>query len=294
MKMTKTLLLDRLIEKDGLLGLLAVDNPFSYNPLIDGMDLLLLAVRNNLPYDQGIEHVTSDGQRIQIRTIAPDTLEYWLTGNENRNIIPWLLRGEILFEQGEYMSHMKQRLAVFPEELRKQKKLAEFSAFLRTYLQAKQNLQDGNILDAHSCILNSLHHWAHISLIEAGVHPEVTVWAQIRKINPGIYKLYDELTVSPETLEQRVHLVLLACEFQVMSNMKSCCTLLLEVMEGREEPWNVMDLSEHPGLQALKLDYALLLQKLVKRGLIREVAVIPESGDTDSIELMYAPLAQEA
>lgn len=28
----------------GLVGLMAIDNPYPYNPLIDGLDLLLLAV----------------------------------------------------------------------------------------------------------------------------------------------------------------------------------------------------------------------------------------------------------
>lgn len=204
------------------------------------------------------------------------------------------MRGEILFDRDQYLAQIRQRLLAFPDELRKQKMLAEFAAFLRTYLHAKQDLQDGNILDAHSHILTSLHHWAHIVLIEEGVHPELTVWAQIKGYNPGVYKLYEELTVSPETLEQRVHLVLLACEFHVMSKMKSCCRLLLDLMENREEPWSVMELYNHPELRHLRVDLSLLLQKLVVRGFIREVAVIPDSGDTDELELKYAPLAKEA
>jgi len=76
--------------------------------------------------------------------------------------------------------------------------------------------------------------------------------------------------------------------------MRSCCQLLLELMDSREEPWSVMELYSHPSLKQLRLDLSLLLQKLVLRGYIREVAVIPASGDTDALELQYAPLPKEA
>jgi len=293
-KMTESQFLNKIHRRAGLIGLMSIDNPYRYNPLIDGLDLLLLAVMERDDPERRVEHVRADGKRVQLRSMTPEVLEQWIAGIDNRSIIPWLVRGEILFDRDRYLEGIKQRLADFPEELRKQKLIAEFAAFLRTNLQAKQDLQDGNVLDAHSSILSSLHHWAHIALIEEGIHPELTVWAQMRHVNPGIYKLYEELTVSPESLEKRVQLVLLACDFHVMSKMRSCCQLLLEVMDSREEPWSVMELHSHPSLKQLRLDLSLLLQKLVLRGYIREVAVIPPSGDTDALELQYAPLPKEA
>jgi hypothetical protein len=73
-----------------------------------------------------------------------------------------------------------------------------------------------------------------------------------------------------------------------MSKMKSCCRLLLDIIESREEPWSVGELMARPELKALRLDLSLLLRKLVTRGLIREVAVLPVSGDPDALELQYA------
>ncbi len=293
-KMITSQFADTIRQRDGLISLMAIGNPYRFNPLIDGLDLLFLAVMEQDDPDRRVEHVHTAGKRVQLRSVTPEALEQWIAGIDNRSIIPWLVRGEILFDREQYLERIKQRLTEFPEELRKQKLIAEFAAFLRTNQQAKQDMQDGNMLDAHSSILSSLHHWAHIALIEEGIHPELTVWAQMRHVNPGIYKLYEELTVSPESLEKRVQLVLLACDFHVMSKMRSCCKLLLELMDSREEPWSVMELHSHPSLKLLKLDLSLLLQKLVLRGYIREVAVIPPSGDTDALELQYAPLPKEA
>ncbi|MBO7747878.1 hypothetical protein I8J29_27165 [Paenibacillus sp. MWE-103] len=270
-----------------LISLAAIENPFPYNPLIDGLDLLVLAVTERLEPDKGTEHIRAGGERVQIRTVTPELLEQWTAGGENRSIIQWLARGEILLDRDNYLAQLRDKLLAFPTVLREQKELVEFSGFLRTYLQAKQDLQDNNLLDAYSNVLAALHHWAHIAFIEEGVHPELTVWRQMRRFNPGIYKLYEELTVSPESLEKRVQLVLLACEFSVMSKMKSSCGLLLSILESREEPWSVMELRRHPMLADLHVDLSLLLQKLVMRGYIKEVAYMPTAGDMEFLELRY-------
>ena len=96
----------------------------------------------------------------------------------------------------------------------------EFSLFISKFIQSKEYLAEEHYLDAYSNILESLHHWARIVIIEENHYPELTVWRQVRLINPGVDKLYEELTLSSETLRQRVELVILACEFSVMSKMK--------------------------------------------------------------------------
>ncbi|SDX43890.1 nucleotidyltransferase-like protein [Paenibacillus sp. CF384] len=272
---------------EALISLAAIDNPVPYNPMIDGLDLLLLVVSTQNDPNRGIEHVRIGEDRVQIRTVSPVMLEQWTTGGENRSIIQWLVRGEILVDRDNYLFNLRESLLSFPASLRGQKELVEFSHFIRSYLQAKQDLQDNNLLDAYSNVLTALHHWAHIAFIEEGVHPELTVWRQMRRFNPGIYKLYEELTISPESLEKRVQLVLLACEFSVMSKMKSSCGLLFSILGSREEPWSVMELQTHPHLKDLHMDLSLLLQKLVMRGYIREVAYMPLLGDTEALELRY-------
>jgi hypothetical protein len=283
---------DAFRNREGIVGLMAISNPFRYNPLIDGLDLLLLVVSESVDPVHSLDHIRYDGKRIQIRTIDPITLEKWISGGENRSIIQWLVRGDIMLDRYDYLGQIRQRLISLPEAMRKQRQLVEFSGFLRTYLHAKQDLQDDNILDAHSSILAALHHWAHIALIEEGVHPELTVWRQIKSYNPGIYKLYEELTVSPETLKQRVQLVMLACEFSVMNKMKDSCGLLFDILMSREEPWSAIELNNHESLVDLHIDLSLVLQKLVLRKFIREVAIIPDSGDTDALELKYASIAE--
>lgn len=287
MKHIKSHVIDTYSGRPDLMSIFVVHNPYSYNPLIDGLDMMILLVTEADKESDSAEHVRLEGERAIIRTLNRHELDFWITVGVNRNIIEWLVRGEIWLDRDGYLANVCERLKLFPESMRKKKQLIEFSGFLRTYLQAKQDLSDGNQLDAYSHILTALHHWAHIVLIVEGKHPELTVWKQLKRVHPGIYKLYEELTASPETLEQRVQLVILACEFSVMNNMKECCSILLDIMNSRQEPWSIGELQAHPAINELQVELSLVVQKLVKRAYIREVAVMQEHKDTSALELRY-------
>lgn len=291
MEHIRTYLIDIFRDRPGLLSLAVIKNPYPYNPLIDGLDVLALIVLDNEAREEYAEHIQVEDARLMIRAVRQETLRSWISAGEHRTIIEWLVRGEILLDRDGYLTGVRERLLLFPESMREQKRFIEFNGFLRTYLQAKQDLMDGNLLDAYSHVLQALTHWAHIVLIEEGRHPELTVWRQLKRVHPGVYKLYEELTASPETLEQRVQLVMLACEFSVMSKMKACCELLIRIMNSRTEPWSIGELQSEPQLKELQVDLSLVIQKLVKRNYVREVAIMQEPNDSGAIELRYTILS---
>jgi hypothetical protein len=257
--------------------------------MTDAFDLLVLVITEHKEPTNYISHYIKEPYRIQERWIHKKGIEAWILNGENRNIIQWLFRGDILLDRDRYLEALRQRLHDFPSDLREKKLFMEFSYFLRKYIQSKEYSDNGHYLDAHSSILEALLHWARIVIIENGYHPEVTVWNQVRKIDPGVYKLYEELTQSNETLEQRVKLVQLACEFSVMSRMEECCRVLLRVLGSRERPWSASELKEHPELSELHVELALILKKLVGKSLIREVAV-PLDDSMPLFELRYTVL----
>jgi hypothetical protein len=273
--------------EEGLISLLLVANPYSYQPLIDGMDRLALLVMNTVRPETDTEHWMWNDVRIQVRRVTRETLESWVVSGDNRSVVHWLVQGEILIDQENYLTDLSRRLMEWSQLLREQKLLSEFSQFVRTYLQAKQDLRDDQVLDAYSNVLYSLHYWANIVLVEQGMHPELTVWEQMRKVNPEIYKLFEQLTTSSETLEQRIQLVLLAIEFSVFNQMESSCALLIRLIESRSESWTPAELQQHSDLSGLSLDLSVLLQKLVKRGCIRELAKPAHQRHARLLELRY-------
>ncbi|WP_159885244.1 nucleotidyltransferase-like protein [Paenibacillus puerhi] len=284
---------DRLRRDEAVLGVLAVDNPSLYSAVTDGFDYLLLVVSRQAERADQQTHYIKDHLRIQERWITPKMLEDLILHGKQRNVLYWILKGEILLDREMYLEGLRHRVLEFPEELREQKLLIEFSHFLRSYLQSKEYLAGEHVLDAYNNILEALQHWARIVIVEAGYHPEITVWSQVRLINPGVYKLYEELTLSNETLKQRVQLVLLACEFSVMSKMERCCKLLLTLLASREEAWSIQELQMLPKLSDVQEELPLLLNKLVRKALAVEV-VHTADPDLSLLELRYRDVKPQA
>ncbi|WP_276357776.1 nucleotidyltransferase-like protein [Cohnella caldifontis] len=272
--------------EEGVVGLMLIADPYSSMPMIDGTDRLVLVVRDRVLPGEEIEQWMLGDLRVRVRRVTLDTLERWVIGGD-RDGVQWLVQGEVLSDEMGRLAELRNRLEEWPDLLREQKLLCEFSRFMLTYSHAKRNLQQGQVLDAYSNVLASLHHWAHISLVEQGMLPELTVWEQMRRVNPGIYKLYEELTTSPETLEKRVQLVVLACEFSVLTKMRTSCALLVHVLASRETPWTVAELQQEDRLRELPIDFSLLMQKLVQRGLVREVAKAARGQGAVKLELRY-------
>lgn len=261
----------KLREDEAVISILAVDNPSVFSAVTDGFDLLLLVIANQGTQTDQQYHYIKDNRRIQERWIDPSALHHFILHGEHRNLIYWILKGEILLDRNTYLEGLRHRMLEFPLDMREQKLLIEFSKFLRKYSESKEYVLEDHLLDAYNNILEALHHYAKIVIIEAGIHPEVTVWRQVRAINPGVYKLYEELTQSNETLKQRVQLVLLACEFSVMSKMERCCRVLLSVLTSREEAWSLHELQQCERLADVRFELPLILNKLVKKALAKEV-----------------------
>jgi hypothetical protein len=259
-----------------IVSVIAVENPNQLPSLTDGFDLLLLLVTRSPDRANRLHHYIKEQVHIQEKWVHLAELERSLLC-DSRSLIQWLLKGEILLDRDTCLEGLRHKVLEFPPELREQKLLLEFCRFLRTYLQSREYLLDEHLLDAYNNVLEALQCWARIVIIEEGQHPEVTVWRQVRYLNPGVYKLYEELTTSKETVKQRVQLVLLACEFSVMSRMERCCRPLLDLLGSREKPWSVTELQRHPALLAVRGELPLLLNKLAKKSLIREVAIAGES-----------------
>ncbi|WP_246042478.1 nucleotidyltransferase-like protein [Cohnella pontilimi] len=279
--------------EEGLVGLLLVSDPYAYQPQIHGMDRLIVVVREQVNPEEQTEHWLRDDVRIQVRRIEPAALERWVASGDRKGV-QWLVQGDVLSDPTGYLERLRRRLEEWPQLLREQKLLCEFSGFIGSYLSAKQDLKNGQVLDSYSQVLASLHYWARIVLVEEGMHPELTVWEQVHRVNPGIYKLYEELTVSQETLEKRVQLVILACEFAVMTKMRASCALLIRLLGSRHEPWTVAQLQQDPHLLGLPLDMSLLLRKLAKRGCIRELAKPVRGHGAAKLELRYTASQERA
>ncbi|WP_025684454.1 nucleotidyltransferase-like protein [Paenibacillus maysiensis] len=272
MQLTKlSLMYDELLQGDSI-GIISYRKPGEYfhGAMLYDFDELILIIGESRKPARSIQHLLINGLRCQVLYATLSCLKGWIIAGEHANIIDYLLEGHILWERDERVSLLRREIIEFNDPLREQKQFHEFARFLVNYVHGKRAMREGRIIDAHQSILKALDHWASIELIKRGIYPTVHLWVQIQPLDRTIYKLYNELTLSTETLEQRVELVLLACEFSVMSKMEGCSAPLFRILGSRREPWSINELINHPELKNLQLDLTVVLRKLVYRSLIRE------------------------
>ncbi|GAK42742.1 nucleotidyltransferase-like protein [Paenibacillus urinalis] len=241
-----------------------------YGSLMQDFEVLVLILHEDGPTENRYRHSAIGEVRYQILYMDWKRLARCLITGADRGVIEAFLHGDILWDKGDKIKVHRDYIQQFGSKLRKQKIFYEFSQFLRTYLDAKRWIKDGEVIDAYQSVLESLNHWARIVVMEKGISPERAVWTQLRDMDRSVYKLYEELTMSKETLEQRVELILLACEFSVLSKMESSCSLLLDIVRSSNKPWSLHELMKHPDLCFMQDEIPLLLRKLVHRSIIRE------------------------
>ncbi|WP_392085343.1 nucleotidyltransferase-like protein, partial [Streptomyces sp. NPDC015350] len=201
----------------------------------------------------------------------------WILLGTNKKIFEWLYNGRVIFDRNEYVSQLKSELKDFPVIQRKRKMGVEFAKLIRRYMDGKAFFENKHYLDAYNDVVHSLHHLARLAVIENGFHPEVTVWSQVKQIEPEIYKLYVELINSEEPLEKRLELLFLASEFLIHSKTKMSIQHISDILTEKDY-WSFNDLIENEELFLVySVDLGRLIEYLIEKHFIEVVEVETKS-----------------
>ncbi|MBP3041820.1 hypothetical protein J9303_20485 [Bacillaceae bacterium Marseille-Q3522] len=252
------------------LGVLIVEKNQRDTPATDTFDAILFIVIKDDEQPVFVKHYTYGKQIAALYIVTELQLRKWILMGTNRKIFDWLLNGRILFDRNEFVTQLKNELIEFPANERKRKMGIEFAKLIRRYVDGKSFFENKHYLDAFNYIVHSLHHLARLSVIENGFHPEVTVWHQVKQIEPEIFKLYDELVNSSETIDKRLELLFLASEFLIHSKTKSGISHLIEILSEKDY-WSFNDMIIHEELSIYSVDLSMLLSYLINKNLIEVV-----------------------
>jgi len=271
------------------LGAVACYRPSGHfhGALLQDFDVLVFLIFETLSEEIQLHHRVEDGIHYQLLSLHAEELKRWIVTGEHRSLVHYFLQGEVVDDMTGQILHLRQQVERFGQPFQEQRLFFEFSRFLHNYVEAKRHLTEGHEMDAYYSTLKSLHHWACIELVQKSVYPEKTIWNQVRVHSGQVYKLYEQLAFSQETLRERVELVLLACEFSVMSKMAECSQLLIRVLRSRRMAWTMGELSLHPDLHYVKTDLPMVVRKLVYRSLIKQWPRESRSG-APGVELRYS------
>ncbi|MDT3427547.1 hypothetical protein J2Z22_003110 [Paenibacillus forsythiae] len=246
--------------------------------LLHEFDRVVMLLHENGGENRLVGNMISGELRTQTLRVGLSMLKRSIITGDNNELITCLLEGEIIWDPQEILERLRTEVNAFDQPLRERMMFMEFARFLHMYVKSKRYLQAGCSMDSYNCILMALYHWARMEVSEAGHYPTPAVWEQVKSLNNSVYKLYEELTVSGETMEQRIQLVQLACEFSLVSKMSDCCKWFLDLLKERKEPWSIEELLMHSELKNVEPELPFVLRKLASRSLIREIASWSDAG----------------
>ncbi|SIT87009.1 Nucleotidyltransferase-like [Bacillus altitudinis] len=233
----------------------------------DNFDAALLVIVKDAEEPLFIKHYESGHQTASLNVVTDDQLKEWITLGTNRRIIDWILNGKVLFDRNEYIFNLIDELSTFPFSNRKLKIGLEYGKLIRRYIEGKAFFESNQFLDAYNSIVHALHHLARIEVIDKGFHPEVTVWNQVRHMEPEVYKLYSELIESHESLHKRLELLFLANDFLIHSKAEIGAAHLRHVME-QQDIWLFGELLAHPDLKHFTPDLSVMIDFFVEKGIV--------------------------
>ena len=179
---------ERASNKDTL-GILLIEKKKSESPVTDNLDAILFIVTKTTETSLFIKQYEYENERAALYMASEQQMSEWIMNGTNRRIIDWILNGKVLFDRNEYMENLKKRLIDFPREDRTKRIGVEFAKLIRRFKEGKDFYASNHYLDAFNHVIHALHHLARLSVLENGFHPEVTVWNQVKKIEPEIHRL---------------------------------------------------------------------------------------------------------
>ncbi|MGM9925798.1 MAG: nucleotidyltransferase-like protein [Bacillus sp. (in: firmicutes)] len=255
------------------LGILLIEKRNHTSNITNSFDYILLVITDSDEMSAQVKHYCYKDQKAALHVVSMKQLQERLLLGSNRRLTEWLHNGKIIFDRNESITALKREIQDFPFEGRRLKQGLAFAKLVRRFVEGKSLFETGRYLDAYNHMIHCLHHLARLEVINSGFYPEVMVWEQIRHIEPQIYKLYEELVTSEESLEKRLELLFLASEFLIYSRTNVGVQHLVQILAEQEEPWAIADMLNHPELNYYSVDLAVLVEYLVDKGIIDVVLV---------------------
>ncbi|MGP4108239.1 nucleotidyltransferase-like protein [Virgibacillus sp. L01] len=250
------------------LGIVIIERTKPNSPITDNFDVILLIIVDEAENKWQEKHYEFDGKIAAMHTVTENLLMEWIDTSGYRKAVEWVINGKVIFDRNEYLSQLKDQLRNFPHEKRDLRKAMEFGKLVKSYSEVKDLYASEQFKDAYSRMVHSLHYLARLAVIEKGYHPEVTLWNQVRQIDPEVYKLYDELIQSDEAISKRLQLMIIASDFVISTRAEVSAKHLLNIMESKEDGWSYGELKQNGKVSPYQLDLTAMLGYLTEKGIL--------------------------
>jgi hypothetical protein len=246
------------------LGVLLIEGTEHSDAITDTFDFILLIITDEENKNLFVKQYEAGNKKIGLHVVNKHQLKDWLMRGTNRKIFDWLFNGKIMFDRNDYLHSLIEELNDFPFHERKLRIGLEFAKLIRRYHDGRQFFEQKHYMDAFNHVTHSLHHLGRLALIEKGFHPEVTVWKQVKSIEPEIYKMYEELLYSEEPLNKRLELLFLVSDFFIHSKTELGASHILDTLR-KKQRWSMQEILDHHELKIYGIDIFIVLEYLVQK-----------------------------
>ncbi|WP_164669987.1 nucleotidyltransferase-like protein [Virgibacillus doumboii] len=250
------------------LGIVIIEKTKPNSPITDNFDVILLIIVKDAESQWQEKHYEFDDKTAGLHTVTEYLFMEWIETSANRKAVQWVLDGKVIFDRNEYLARLRDQMRNFPHEKRDLRKAREFGKLVKSYSEVKDLYASEQYKDSYSRMVHSLHYLARLAVIEKGYHPEVTLWNQVRKIDPEVYKLYEELINSNEEIDKRLQLMILAADFAISTRAKVSAKHLLDIMASKDGAWSYGYLKQNSNVTPYQLDLTAMLSYLTEKGIL--------------------------
>lgn len=256
-----------IINDSNTLGVLSIEGTEDDKIFKGALDVLLIIIVKKSKREKSVKYYYElKNKKTGIFTFTERCIKKWLFTKQSYVLMDFILKGEVLYEQDEFIKDVKTRLLEYPLQDRLKEIGIEFAKFINEFSAGRTLFNEKQYLDSFHHIVKALHHLARMTLIEQGVHPKLTVWEQVKEIKPEVYKLYSELVLSHEPIEKRIELLLLMNTVSLSLNAEVGGRHLLSVMQTKDTFWTYTELLNHKDLQRYGVSLILLIEHLINKG----------------------------
>jgi len=215
-----------------------------------------------------------DGVCVHLQILNYDSFRKMVLSDQGGEFHSIILDGQIIYDRDGNISLLVDEARKKSHEYFRLRTMLEFSHLLNKYYQSKKLYSQEKHLDSYRQLLESMVHWAKIVIYESNQFPRKDLWNQVKTLNFGVYKLYEELSFSQEPLLQRIELMQLVYLNMVLSKASEFCKPVLEYIKEKGRGVTYQEIVSDPLFSSLDYRMEALLGELVRIGIL-STGVLP-------------------
>jgi hypothetical protein len=257
-------------------GALAIPSPSAPLTAVEPVDLLVLVFSNGVCSPEKTAIHLYQSWRIKTVWISLSEAFTSIIADERPQLVEWICNGDIVYDPDQKIEELTAFVRHFPADYRLKKMCIELCRLLDGYQLSRWHLKAGEEMDAYYFVQEMLRRWGRLAVMESGELPRQDLWSQVRRLQPGVHKWYQELASGGESPQQRIQLVLMAVEYAVFSRLEWYGQYVLDMLHKQKGMWSLQELNEQFNSGGVFVDLSLLVEEMVKRSLVEEITVQQE------------------